>query len=484
MRRREKDSQNEYKRVEQLVAHYEQEKASGYTPYLDSEDVEDIFNFYMEMHLLAAAKEIMEYGKRLHPDDEVLSLLQARWLIENEEPQKGLQWLEKNPIVDDYYWHYLRLAALADLKNWVEADKEAKEALHYGQYSLDAVLDVGNVFYFRDEFARALDIFIKSYNGANTDGHLLYRLAYCNRELGKTDKALHYIDQLIDQNPYRTEAWMARISLHAAEDKFDEALDDFEYLIAIEPENELYPIGKIRMLSSIGRDKEALQAIEDLEQQLPKTKNLCYSLRADLAFYQADYKKAHKLYNKGFSEEQFLADCALRFLRCKITLHRWKSAINFGKFLLTVIPEEDELMEMMADCYYAVGDLKEASQMLNRLLKLRPDNTEYWLRYGSLLLDLNNYKAAYSAFRKSHRLNPEGVMPNVMMAVMSFLKDDFGNMYRHLTVARKKDPAALGAFLKICPQSGKMIDKLDEIVKEYEKSGYKHPLEKALKLLK
>lgn len=454
------DPESEYDRLARLVAHYEEGRAKGDNIYLDSEDIEDICNFYIEGRCLKKADELIEWGRTLHPDDAIVYMLEAHVLIERKKSKDALRLLQEHKAEDDYYWYYLRAAAFLNLKEWDAAEEAAWEACRIDG-DIETFTDFGSLFFEYNQIKTAICFLKQAEERRKDSSWVTLFIANCYRALNETESALSYVEKVLDNNPYSTEAWLMRASIHFDTEQYEESLNDFEYLAAINPNDEMYQVGIIRSLCLLNRDDEAKLCINRLEEEQPHTSCLCQMLRGDIFYYNGDYKKAHTCYYKGYDKEYFLADSTIHYMECKMRMKKWDGAISLGNRLLRYIPDNTEVLEMLTDCACEKGNMPLALRCIRKCIRLNQDDANYWLRYGSILLDMQEEKKAYSALHKAWKMMPEAGITNMMMAVMCCLKQDRKQMYSFLGRARKVDDAMLDKFLLLFPEEKEYIDYMD-----------------------
>ncbi|MBQ9705455.1 MAG: tetratricopeptide repeat protein [Paludibacteraceae bacterium] len=444
---------------EETLRRYEEGLRFGVSCWLDAEEVEDLFQYYLENDQLSRAEQVYKHGLRLHPDDEYLPLLGIHLLLEHDKPREALDALDAKPMAEDFYWHYLRLGALADMERWEEAEQEGDSIILQEQdMPLETAVDVAHVFMDRDQLLLTLKYLKRAEAIEPSDEEVLLDTARCLGMLERNEEALVYAERLIDLQPYNATVWNLKASLLLALNRNEEALEAVDYALAIEPDNEMMIIGKIKVLTLLDRDEEALRLISETEREQPHMQQMCYSLRGDILFWQQKYKEAEKVYRKGFDTEFFLSDSAMRYLECMMQLKQWRSAFRFGKRLLQVMGDDLLLLEKMSDTAYELNDMSTALQMLRRALRQQPDSTYLLLRYGSLQLDAGDTAAAYRAIHKAWRLMPEDKHTNIMMAFVCCLKKQYKAMHRYLKQACKQDPKALDTFLSLYPDAKNIIE--------------------------
>ena len=126
----------EQQRLQQLVSKFEESLfGNNISAWFDSEDIEDICNYYIDHDNLSKANEALQVGLQMHPTDGLLQMLRAHLLIEESKPTEALKVLETLNCKDDFYWHYLRLGAYSDLKKWKLAETEASRHELFDQFT-------------------------------------------------------------------------------------------------------------------------------------------------------------------------------------------------------------------------------------------------------------------------------------------------------------------------------------------------------------
>lgn len=460
-------------RIEELVNKFESETNSNETlsVWFDSEDIEDICNYYIDSGNIVMAERVLKLGEQLHPTDELIRLLRVHLLIEERKPEEALALLEVLNYSADFYWNYLRLGALADLDRWTEAKEAADAAICCDNNRPAAALDIARVFYDRNQQEQALHYLLLADNDSECEPDVVEAIVQCLCELNRFTEALPFVDRLIDQNPYSSEAWQMRSSIHIDLGRYDLALDDLEYAVAISPNKINLLIAKVKLLLTLERDTEALKMLSQIETESPEWSGICTMLRGDMYFWSGDYKKAYSYYRKGFDRDFFYADSVMRYFECTIELKKWKEAVATGNCLLKYSPYDLKLLERLSDVHFELKQYSVSAKLLRRCLRMEPDNVYLLLRYGSLLLDMRNIKKAYTAIHKAYRMAPDACQTNLLMAVICYLRQENKRMYRYYRKACKIDQSAHDTFLQLCPDLKPYIDRLDSITRQCEKNG-------------
>lgn len=463
----------EKERINRLVAKFEANLTDDgkVNTWFDSEDIEDICNHYLDKGKMKLAERAVAVGMSLHPKDETMQLLHAHVLIEEYKPQEALELLDSMHLTDDFYHSYLRLGALADLGRWQDAVAAADNAMKQDSDVLAAAMDVAHVFYDRGQTDTALLYLLRAEKEVPDDKELTELILQCYADLGQTDTALTYVDKLIDADPYNIDAWQTKAALHVDKEAYQQALEDFEYAIAINPESETTLISKAKLLMLMNRLDDALAVIDEIEGISNMWHGVCMMLRGDVQFMIGDMHKAHTYYYKGFSRKMCLYDSTMRYMECKMRLAKWDGAVSIGNHLLNMTPDDKKLLEMLSDAYFEIKRYDMSARMLRRCLRLEPDNVYMLLRYGTLMLDMQDTKKAYTAIHRAYRISPEISYTNLLMAVVCYVKSEYKRMYHYYRNACKADPASKKTFISICPDVEQYIESLDALTKKCEEKG-------------
>ena len=461
-------------RISSLVARYESNETDHGGIWFDTEDIEDICNYYINAGNYSKAEKVLQLGERLHPGDETMPMIRANLLVMESKPEEALVLLDQYPHKEDYYWHYLRFSALVNLQRTDEAIAEADMVVMLDDDKVGATIDVALLFAETEHIDLAIS-YLERTEKSDTDEadkkKLYALLTQYYGESGKYEEALAYTEKWIDADPYSVNAWCVKATIELDCDRYENALNDYDFALAIDPQCELALVTKVRLLCLLSREEEALQVLDDMAEMTAYHKHIGLMLRGDIYFMKGDYRKAHSCYYKGFNSQFFIVDSAHRYMECKARLHKWRGVVSLGKFLLQVDPDDTEVIEQMADAYFELKEYQEAAKMFRRYIKLAPDDVDILLRYSGLLLDMDEMKKAYTYIHRAYKLAPDISQTNLLMAVVCYLRGEDKRMYRYYRKACSIDKHSKALFFQMLPEVEPYINGLDSIVRKYEKAG-------------
>lgn len=442
------------------------------TTYFDSEDLNELFRMYLSYGDVKTAEKVAQIAVNLHPDDEDARLYALNILLEKCQPKKALKWIEENQLPDTQYAKYLHLCTLIDNDDAKGASDIAEKLLQTAEDDREYGMileEIGNCFLRGDLPQEAITYFDRAIERAkSSDGiyNLLMKKVDCLAATDKIDEAIDMLDKMNDEDPYNINTWQSKTMMLLQAGRTDEALDAIDYAIAIAPSNEVNQILKIRMLIGNKKREEVFAYIDSVRQELPHMQPLLLMLKGDTAFLEHDYRTANQFYKQGFDKEFFMLDSVIRYIECKIELHRYRSALKIGNFLMQITPNDPHLLSKMADASYYSGDKETAKKYLKRSIKIDPYCVATYMQLITLLLDMDELEEAKRLAKKAIKFEPQQMYLKLLMAIICYMQDDYRNLVRYFSEACELSATAVDLLEQLCPNAAEYIS---DMIKEYKK---------------
>ena len=233
----------------------------------------------------------------------------------------------------------------------------------------------------RNEESIAVYKKVASINPKNPD--VFGYLGYMYRKVHETDLAIKAYEDQICVRPHA--AYYTNLGFIWERRDYEKALENFEQSLAIAPERSDRDIRrktevirfKSRVLLCLNRITEGCQILLDAIHKYGDDMDPQLRIEAGLALTRADrYPEAEQLlesYAEEGTDESLRFDCAC--------------------LLMELAGEEDDTL--MMDQMYQLG------------IKLKPDNTSMYSKYGRVLIMSGRYADAVDAYKKAVNLNKE-----------------------------------------------------------------------------
>ena len=256
--------------LQELLESYEKTVSTGKFAYFDADDMLDIINWYMEEERDADAQHAIQFAKHLHPDNEEITLAEARLLIYQgnyDDASKIISNLDFKDLPDanllacDVLLHKaatcddetLRAGIITVAEKGYErtvrqADNDpAFYSSIISQHSREGLFEEGKTW-----IDRALKLYPD--NPAILDASALFLAIH-----GCGCEAIDLANRLIDNDPYNARSWgiMGDI-LHDFGD-YTQALEAYDYVKALRPDERLSEQNMGDCHFALGHYAEALQ---------------------------------------------------------------------------------------------------------------------------------------------------------------------------------------------------------------------------------
>jgi tetratricopeptide (TPR) repeat protein len=297
---------------------------------------------YIEAH------EALVRAKICHPESPNLDLLKVEILMELEEYDKALKLAEtlEAPLFDRYELYYIKAQIHLELDNVKAAVKDFKAALercnavsahdyHSEIYNIPGLLMDRDLhkeaLYFLRKFMKIDDGYVDTY----------WNMAVCHEKTGATDKAEKYYEKALDINPFNECIWNDLGLMHISCEKYEKALNAFEFALAINDNGLQASIYKSNVLMLMN---EYDRAIEWIESQEIKDAGSYYML------------------GKCYEEKQEV-----------------EKAVEYYTSAIKKAPEFTPSYWCMAKIMYQANDAALAVKLLEKAIEYEPNNMDYML---------------------------------------------------------------------------------------------------------
>lgn len=330
---------------------YSAEKAIRIYPYGVEPYIQEILTF-QQAEQYEDAENVMAQYREFRPESDAMDYYEALNLRAQEKSEEALKLLEK-----------------------VEANYKADES-DLPNYE-DLLLELADLYDEANRNEESIAVYKKvaSINPKNPD--VFGYLGYMYRKVHETDLAIKAYEDQICVRPHA--AYYTNLGFIYWERRdYEKALENFEQSLAIAPERSDRDIRrktevirfKSRVLLCLNRITEGCQILLDAIHKYGDDMDPQLRIEAGLALTRADrYPEAEQLL-ESYAEEG--TDESLRF--------------DCASLLMELAGEEDDTL--MMDQMYQLG------------IKLKPDNTSIYSKYGRVLIMSGRYADAVDAYKR------------------------------------------------------------------------------------
>ena len=376
--------------------------------YFDIDEFEMIVNYYLEKQDWVKALDAIEYSKKLHPfvprllvkeadllgatgqHEEALELIARIELIEHRNPElfliKGSLLSEINST-DKAIAAYIRAADLS-----CEAKDEVYISIAYEYQNLE-------------KFEKAIDYLKHALqtNPANEDA--LYEIGFCFEQIDKPDQMITFLQAFLDEHPYCDHAWNSLGSAELRQGNHGNAIDAFDYALAI---NEDFVTAYFNKGSALIATDRFIEAIEIYEQ------SVSFDIAGSLAYHQIGYcneqlgnfDKAIVMYNKATKIDNEFAESWISLARLYSDKNKHVEAIYAVKKALEKEEDNSEYWCLYAHIQGKAGLIEEAKLAYDKAIEIDLFNVDTWLSYSDLLFQNDYFDESIDVLNNGIKNNP------------------------------------------------------------------------------
>jgi len=264
--------------------------------------------------------------------------------------------------------------------------------------------------------------------------------------------------------------------------RWDEALAELEAAIEINPNDADWHVCRGRILDELGRYEEAADSYQQARMCVDQTTEVATRLGIDLirtgrceeavrlfeevADDERDYEPAYchriaaytRMGEHDKAEEMFYLaqqideECPHCFhhlaesLACRGQLTQ---ALYCWRRTLEICPNYPQAHERIAQVYRAQGEHDQARQSYLAALRHDPGNTDILADLGNLMVEIEDLPAAAVKFRQVLELEPDAVLPRVMLGLIEMRshRNEAAGDHLESALAREPDYPGLRSYL-------------------------------------
>jgi len=214
--------------------------------------------------------------------------------------------------------------------------------------------------------------------------HAYTEMKDCYIQAGLLDEALAVLEKALDENPYSTVLWMEKGLCLFEEEQYEQAVEAFEFALAIE---------------------------EDWE---PAMVHLASAL-----FNAGRYSEAIDVYNRLLE-----GDCSVAAFHCSLgecyeQMEEMERAEAFFRHALQLDPEYGDARLGLCVVLESRGEHLKALREVENAVGLHPENSDYWLVYAVMLGRIGSHEKAMTSFERAAQLDREDV--SILHGLLDYL---------------------------------------------------------------
>ena len=224
--------------------------------------------------------------------------------------------------------------------------------------------------------------------------------------LGKHQEAIECFDRVIEINPENIEAWYNKGLILKNLGEHQEAIECFDRVIEKNPEDEGAWGNKGLLLHELGELNEEIICYDNILRINPKDTAAWLNKGAALADL-GEYQDAVVCFNKVLEIDPWSEEALLNKGITLGNLGEFQNAIECFDKILKINPNSIDAWFNKGITLHKLMKYQEASTCYTKMLKINPKDTRAWINKGVLLSDLGEYQKAIYSLNKALEIDPE-----------------------------------------------------------------------------
>lgn len=386
----------------ELVQKFEKMTENNEELYFETEEMEDIIIFYLEMGDVFYAELATNYGLKIHPNSIELKTKKFEVMLELENFTQAKELMEELRETSMETLDYLVCCA-----KYYSMLGNPRRAIEFCEKALPLEEEENFLHNFiADEYVNLEDPFnaLKHYKLAlqfdPLDDYSLENVMFCFNQLNRNDEAIEFLNGYLDKYSFSETAWFEYGQYYFNRKNYQEAIKGFDYLLAINSEAVGVYANKAACYEAMEEWQKAIAVYEEML-ELEYTKSftfykigLCYKENKQpvlaLNAFQKSLRDDPQFYLSMMEQSYIYED-----------MGGMKEALHFAKEAVSLNENNLDYQKRLAFLYIDSGRFEESLECLKKLVDYEPQRFYNWYAYSEVLMLVGEYEEAIAALKNA-----------------------------------------------------------------------------------
>ncbi len=376
----------------QSVSRFEKMVEEQNNYYFDCEEFQDIIEYYISQIEFEKADIVLSYAVSQHPTSIEVKILKAQVLVGLMNYKLALNLLKELELIstNNCEIQLMKGAVYSKMKisdKAIECYNNSLEGYEFKDdiYYLIAIEHQHNI-----DYKKAIKYYKLALKENPENEAALYEINMCFDCINDLLAAENFYIKFLDELPYSETAWFNLAGLYCKREKWDLAVDAYDFAIAINPVFGSAYFNKANALANNKKYDEAIAVYkETYEHESPSFVTFCYI--GECYERSGNYEKALSYYERAIKDNCDHGDAWLGKAISLDALGRIEEAYNAIKIALEINGDEP-------DDWYTTSEIEEKSGYVNDAISsmknaITLDESDASLRLDYLILVERNIGA-------------------------------------------------------------------------------------------
>lgn len=420
---------------------FERKLDSGEGFYCDTDELEEIIEFYFEHEQYNKAWNAISFGLSLFPYENYYQVKKAEVLLNKKEFQKALLILEDAKIKEPNNPEISKL--MADCFSHTMQFKRAEDLYRYAlkmDFETDEVIVSLIRLQFRIGKPEKAVTYLSSYpDSLYAPDTILPELVKIFIDHNYTKFLIPFVKRLINIEPYSWTTWYYLAFCFQKMEDYEKAMDAFEYCIAIDEFNSMGHLGKGNCLMELGRHEEAITFFNDaIDNDITDAEVYCNI--AECYEHLNNLNSAKYYYLKAIKVDKHLSDAYYGLGLIYKEQQRYRDAEKNLMRALDLDPFEALFHIETAELYLLMDKREQCFHHYEKAKQIDPKTKEITLDYAHAMFQFKEIEHAVTLLKDAINDGLSDYRFDYRIAAYLFHLGEYESAYNYLHKALKEKP--------------------------------------------
>lgn len=416
------------------------------------------------------------------PEERLLSLIP---ILSDEDPEDAakLMWRLARPYRDTSYAQYAVGVMALQAGNLRDAKRSAQRAIELSPEWIRPRLLYARALLLDGDEEAAIDYAARTVgDSARPDPEARLELAIMYLSAGRDDDALSQVNQVLLEQPARTDALRMLAIINFRLGNLDAARDDFQDLLS----SGRYTMDALYYLARIADRREEYEQAISLYTQVTRGENVMVAQRrASGLMAEQDSEAAAIEHLQNFAEAYpgHAMDMLIAEAQLLVALNRYDDALAMYDRLVEYRPKDESIMLGRGELLVRMNRIDDAVEQYRRSLKLHPESAATLNALGYTLADrTTEYFEAARLIKRALKLEPNNPAIIDSMGWVLYRQGKLEEALEYLERAYEQfpDPEVAAHIVEVLWKLER-IEESRALLEEVEEDAPDHPLLKSIR---
>ena len=240
---------------------------------------------------------------------------------------------------------------------------------------------------------------------------------------------------------YVSEAWFNLGQVHFLNNQYDEAIEAYDYALAINEKDSISLVQKAHAHFQLGHWEKAIEAYQEYVEIIPEKWQIWL-------FIGECYEKLEALIGISI---------------CLLEMEQFQESMEYIHEALKISNEMADAWIYLAEAKIGLGEYEQALEAYHQAVSIDPKQPDSLLAMGNIYMDNANFETALKFYELAHSYDCTLEYIELFIAVASYYTEDYVKAATFLELAINRNLDAPKLFLELCPDAQERFSKLTRL---------------------